>query len=256
MRNPLVPVIAFSMTAVASLCVCSPVQAQWGTLKGQVVLDGEAPTLAPLVAKGNAAAKDAAVCAAQDVQDEKLVVDPDSKGIANIVVYLAKKPGKVHPDLAKSKEGELTFDQKGCKFLPHVMVVRTDQKVRVLSDDGVAHNTHTNPLKNKAENFIVSPNDRKGISLKPMTLVERIPVKVTCDIHPHMSAYWLIVDHPYAAVTDSKGNFEIADLPVGDHEFIVWQETSGFLNKNHKVTIKAGENQDKPMKFTAAQILK
>lgn len=248
----------FSIAAAIALgaSFCSPAQAQWGNLKGQVVLDGAVPDIKPLVMKGDAAAKDAAVCAAQNVPDEKLVVDPSTKGIANVVVYLAKKPAKVHPDLVKSKEPEVVFDQKGCKFLPHVMIVRTDQKVKVISDDAVAHNTHTNPLKNKPENFIVAPNDRTGVTIKPLSLVERVPVKVTCDIHSHMSAYWVVLDHPYAAVTDEKGNFEIANLPVGDHEFMVWQESSGWLTKNHKVSIKAGDNEDKPLKYTAAQILK
>lgn len=230
-------------------------QAQWGTFKGQVVLDGDAPAIKPLVSKGDASAKDSAVCAAEDVPDEKLVVDSATKGIANVAIYLAKKP-KIHPDLEKSKDKEVTFDQKGCRFLPHVMVVRTDQVVKVLSDDAVAHNTHTYPLKNNQENFIVTPNDRKGVTMKPMKLVEKTPSKVACDIHPWMSAYWVIVDHPYAAVTDAKGNFEIANLPEGKHEFIVWQESSGYLDRKLEVTIKSGATQEKTLKYKASQILK
>ncbi len=242
--------------ALIGTAFCSSAAAQWGTLKGQVVLDGDLPTLKPLVVKGDSNAKDAAVCAAMEVPDEKLLVDSTTKGIANVVVYLAKKPAKIHPDLAKSKEKVVPFDQKGCRFLPHVMLVRTDQQVRVTSDDGVAHNTHTNPTKNNPENFIVTPNDRVGVLLKPMALAERLPTTITCDIHPWMKAYWVILDHPYSAITDSQGNFEIANLPVGDHEFIVWQESSGYLEKKYAVSIKAGDNQQKPLKFTAAQILK
>jgi hypothetical protein len=242
--------------ALVGTTVSPSAEAQWGTLKGQIILDGNLPELPALVEKGNAAAKDAAVCAAETVPDEKLVVDPASKGIKNVVVYLAKKPAKVHPDLAKSKESEVKFDQKGCRFLPHVMLVRTDQKVRVLSEDAVAHNTHSNPIKNKAENFIVSPNDRNGVLLPAMTLVERTPTKVTCDIHSWMAAYWVIIDHPYAAITNDKGEFEIANLPAGPHEFVVWQESCGYLEKKYAVTIKEGDNQEKPLKYTAAQILK
>jgi hypothetical protein len=256
MRKRFTRATACAAIAIVSAGFCTSAQAQWGSLKGQLVLDGDLPTIKALVTKGDAAAKDSAVCAAQDVPDEKLVVDPASKGIANVVIYLSKKPAKVHPDLVKSKEKELTFDQKGCRFSPHVMLVRTDQQVRVLSEDAVAHNTHTNPIKNNPQNFIVTPNDRVGVLLKPMTLVERTPTKVTCDIHPWMSSYWVILDHPYAAITDEKGNYEIANLPVGTHEFVIWQEQCGYLDKKYSVTIKAGDNEQKPLKFTAAQILK
>ena len=235
---------------------CNSANAQWGTLKGQILLDGDIPKIEPLVKQGNAAAKDAAVCAAQEVPDEKLVVNPESKGIANVVIYLAKKPAKIAPTVEKSAAPQVTFDQKGCRFMPHVLLVRTDQTVLVLSDDEAAHNTHTFPIKNRQDNFVVAPKDRTGVTVKPLTLSEKLPSKVSCDIHPWMVAYWVILDHPYAAISDENGNFEIKDLPVGTHEFNVWQESAGYLDKMYTVNIKDGNNQEKPLKFTAKQILK
>ncbi len=68
-----------------------------------------------------------------------------------------------------------------------------------------------------------------------------------------MRAYWVVVDHPYATVTDKDGNFEIKDLPAGEHEFKVWHEKPGYLVKNAKdpkkgllVTIKSGETFEVP----------
>jgi hypothetical protein len=248
--------IACAAFALLGIGLSQSASAQWGTLKGQVLLDGEIPTIKPLVAKGDGTARDAAVCAAQAVPDEKLVVDPETKGIANVVIYLPKKPEKVFPGLEKSANATVSFDQKGCRFVPHVMIVRTDQQVVVLSDDAVAHNTHTTFIKNRNDNFLVSPKERTGITLKPLTIVEKVPQKVVCDIHNWMKAYWVIVDHPYAAVTNEKGEFVIPELPVGKHEFIVWQEESGYLDKKYTVTIKEGTNTEKPLKFTAKQILK
>jgi hypothetical protein len=257
MRKVLIWSAAWAMAALVSDPTRSPVlAADWGTIKGQVVVDGDIPTLKPLVKKGDASAKDSSVCAADEVPDESLVIDSKTKGIANVVVYLQKAPAKIHPDLAKSKEEEITFDQKGCRFLPHVLLVRTDQKVRVLSGDAVAHNTHTYPLKNKQENFILTPNDRKGVQLPTLSLAERLPSKVGCDIHPWMQAWWMILDHPYAAVTKEDGTFEIKDLPPGEHEFKVWQEKAGYLEKAYKVTVKAGMNELKPIKVPAATLTK
>ena len=256
MQKRILLATAFVAAAFVGTALCASAEAQWGTLKGQIVLDGDVPKFPPLVAMGDANAKDAAVCSVQAVPDEKLVVDPSTKGVANVVVFLAKKPAKVHPDLATSKDKEVIFDQKNCRFTPHVMLVRTDQLVRVKSDDGIAHNTHSKPIKNNSENFVVAPNDRVGVVIKPMTLVEKAPTQVICDLHTWMTAYWVVLDHPYAAISDEKGNFEISNLPVGNHEFMIWQESAGWLEKKFAVTIKEGSNEQKPLKFTAAKFLK
>jgi hypothetical protein len=238
--------------ALAASAATAP--GDWGTIKGQVVAAGPVDPLKLLITKGDASAKDSAVCAAHDVPDESLLVDSKTGGVANVVVYLQKKPTKIHPELVKSKDGEVVFDQKSCRFLPHVLLVRTDQKVRVVSDDAIAHNTHTYPLKNKQENFVVSPNDRTGVVVPSVNIVERLPAKVGCDIHPWMQAYWVILDHPYAAVTKADGSFEIKDVPVGDHVFTVWQEKVGYLDKAYKVTVKAGDNDLKPIKVPVATL--
>ena len=252
--SPIVAATTVPVVPVAA-AVVGQAKGDWGSIKGQIVADGAVASLKLLVTKGDAGAKDSSVCAAQDVPDESLVVDAKSGGIANVVIYLQKKPAKVHPDLEKSKEKEVLFDQKGCQFLPHVLLVRNDQQVRVKSDDAVAHNTHTYPLKNKQENFVVSPNDRTGVAVPSVTLAERLPAKVGCDIHPWMQAYWVILDHPYAAVTKADGTFEIKGLPVGDHVFTFWQEKVGYLDKMYKVTVKAGDNELKPVKVPAATLL-
>jgi hypothetical protein len=216
----------------ASLLVAVPsAEAQWGSIKGKVILDGDIPALKPLVKMGDAAAKDAAVCAAMDVPNEALVVDAATKGIANVAIYLKKAPDKVHPDLAKPAAMEVVYDQKGCRFLPHIAVVQTNQVVQVISDDAIAHNTRGNPIRNNGFNFIISPNDREGIKV-PMKQAERLPVGVGCDIHPWMKGFWVVVDHPYATVTAADGTFEIKNLPAGEHEFIVWQEAAGYIERS------------------------
>ena len=41
-----------------------------------------------------------------------------------------------------------------------------------------------------------------------------------------MKAYQLPLDHPYGVVTQADGSFEIPELPVGTHQFVVWHERS------------------------------
>jgi hypothetical protein len=214
----------------------------YGSITGQFVIDGEAPKLTLVVKAGDATVKDSAVCAAADVPDDSLVVDPETKGIQHIFLYLPKATD-VHPDLKASKAKEVVFDQKGCRFTPHTLLVRTDQVVVVKSADACAHNTHTFPIRGTAVNFLLAPNDRKGVPV-PNKIPETLPSEVKCDIHPWMSARWLILDHPYAAITDAKGKFLIADLPAGEHTFRVWHERVGYINRELKVQVESGKTTD------------
>jgi hypothetical protein len=233
-----------ALSAAGSLCASSSAvhAVEWGTIEGQFVLEGEAPKLDPKVRKGDATAKDAAVCAGDDVPNEALVVDAETKGIANVIVYLRKAPADIHPDLKSSKEKSIEFDQKGCRYSPHVISVRTDQQVLCKSSDAVSHNVHTNPFTNEGKNFLVNASAKEGTPVA-MPKVEALPVRVTCDIHPWMESYWVVQDHPYVAVSDAKGNFKIENLPVGTHKFTVWQESAGYVDRNFEVTVKAGENK-------------
>lgn len=234
--------------AAAVLLAGSALQAEdgYGDLTGQFVLDGVAPKPIRLHMKGDPTVKDGAVCAAEDVYGDDLVVDDATKGIANIFVYLTAKDAKglkTHPSLKESAVKEVDFDQKNCVFFPHALFVRTDQKVIVKSMDAIAHNTHTYTVKNEAVNFLIPPNERKGIPVS-FTDSETVPMPVKCDIHPWMRARWLILEHPYAAVTDKEGKFRIKLLPAGDYSFRVWHERAGYLNREWKVSVKSGSNTD------------
>lgn len=239
---------SISALAVAfAVSVPGLASAQWGGIKGQVILDGEIPAVKDLVKKGDANAKDAAVCAKEGVPDEKIIVDPATKGIANVVVYLRKKPAKIHPDLAKPAAAELSYDQVGCKFVPHILVVQSGQAIKVLNGDAISHNTRNAPVKNPGFNFIVNMNDRVGTKVNNQTFAETVPMPISCDIHPWMRGYWVMVDHPYAVVTGADGKFELPKLPEGENEFRVWHEGPGYLEKSLKVMVKNGAVTDVPV---------
>ncbi|MEO2026240.1 MAG: hypothetical protein ABGZ23_10210 [Fuerstiella sp.] len=69
-----------------------------GSFFGAIVLDGDAPELAPLVSKDDENVKDREVCGAADVPDETLVVG-EGNGIANVFVYLRRAPKGYKSDI-------------------------------------------------------------------------------------------------------------------------------------------------------------
>lgn len=223
-----------------------------GSFSGRVVLTGNAPDLGLIFAKG-ANIKDPEVCSAVDMPNEKLVTGADN-GVANVFIYLQKAP-KGTPEPVVS-ESAVIFDQKNCRFLPHCLVVPVGQTVKVLSDDSVAHNTHTNPKRNQSVSSLVGANDREGKLQLVYKLAEREPFPVTCDFHSWMIAWHLPVDHPYVALTDADGNFQIDGLPAGKHDFTVWHEAAKgkFVNRKLKVSITAGATTTQEIEYAASQL--
>lgn len=230
----------------------------YGTLVGTVTFEGDPPSYPLLVAPGGAGLKpeDKAVCAAMPVPDETLVVNPENKGLANVVIFLDKRPGNIKPELAKPPADPIFFDQKGCRFIPHVLVVQTGRPLLVLSDDPLTHNTHTFPSRNKPFNQAIPPGDRKGVPCdysKP----EPGPIAVACDLHTWMKAYHFPIDHPYAEVTDKDGKFKIPGLPAGMHSFNVWHERgpggSRLLERKLQVKIEVDQEATKDLSYGAAK---
>lgn len=224
----------------------------WGTLKGRVVFEGDPPAAKVEVPKGDTGAKDAAVCAKTEIKSERVVVDSGTKGVKNVIVYIPK-PTDVNPE-AKSAKGSATvvFDQKNCVFEPHVLAVMTNEKIDLKSSDPVSHNINCK-VQNNNFNEAIAPN---GEAHKAPVAAARQPGLVTCDIHPWMKAYWLVLDNPYFAVTDDKGNFEIKNAPAGTQKVVVWQEAAGNLTTTGGQDVTIAANGDTSQDFTmkASQI--
>lgn len=212
-----------------------------GSFSGTIVLAGDAPELAPLIAEGQESAKDKEVCAAHAVPDQSLVVG-EGNGIANVFVYLRRAP-KGFKDEVPSEP--VVLDQKGCVFIPHVALIRAGQKVVVKSSDPIQHNVHTFPNRNQGTNLLIKPSDQVGVELN-YDRPETEPLQVKCDIHAWMASYHLVLDHPFMAVTDENGRFQVDGLPAGDYEFRVWHETGGLLEKGYQATVTG---EDEPVKL-------
>jgi plastocyanin len=216
-----------------------------GTFKGKVVFVGTAPTLQPLITKGQNIKDE--ICARETIPDQKLVVD-SSNGVANVVIFLAKAPAGAAVPPPPSEP--VDFDNKGCHFIPHVALMRVGQPVKVLNDDfPLQHNTHTLPQRTAGFNSTIPKEGKEFTYTKP----EPEPCEVKCDIHAWMHGWHFPLDHPYVAVTGPNGEFEIKNVPAGEHSFRVWAEgaVGHYLDRGLKVTIEPGKTTTKEIKYDA-----
>jgi hypothetical protein len=252
------PVAGVAETAGGESAPAETAAKGYGTLVGAITYEGDPPSFPPLVPVGGPALKpeDRAVCAVVAVPDETLVVNPENKGLANAIVFLEKRPGNIKPELAKAPEDPIYFDQKGCRFHPHVLLVQVGRPLLIQSDDSITHNTHTFPSRNKTFNQAIPPGERQGVACD-YTKPEPGPIAVACDLHNWMKAYHFPIDHPYAQVTDKDGKFKIDGLPAGTQSFSVWHErgpgSGRLLERKLQIKIEVDQETKKDLSYGAAK---
>jgi plastocyanin len=177
--------------------------------------------------------------------DPELVVDPASKGVANAFAYLPSPAGK-NAEAEKTllaQHPKVEIDQKNCEFIPTSVALHKDQTILFKSSDAKGHNIHYTGFANNA-NFAMGPN---GTAEKKL-VAEKRAINLSCDIHPWMKGNILVLGHPFFAVTEPDGSFEIKGVPAGTQKLIVWHRKVGFVTGGGSggmaVTVKAGETTD------------
>jgi hypothetical protein len=81
----------------------------------------------------------------------------------------------------------------------------------------------------------------------PQLKAERLPIPVQDNVHRWMKAYIGVFNHPYFAVTNAHGEFEIHSAPAGKVRLVIWQETCGFGEGGRngmEVEVRPGETTD------------
>lgn len=126
------------------------------------------------------------------------------------------------------------LDQKGCQYHPHVLGVMVGQDLLIRNSDDLLHNIHALPFNNREFNF---GQPQKGMEEKKQFTTPEVMVKVKCDIHPWMSAWVGVLEHPFHAVTGPDGNFKIEGLPAGKYTIEVWHEKYKVVSQ--EVEVKA-----------------
>jgi plastocyanin len=164
---------------------------------------------------------------------EVLLVGPGN-GLQNAFVYVKDGLGdRTFP----APQAPVVLDQKGCKYSPHVFGVQVGQPVTIVNSDPTLHNVHAVPKANTEFNF---GQATKGMKTTRMFDKTEVMVPFRCDVHGWMAAYAGVLSHPYFAVTNADGSFEIKGLPAGTYTVEVWHERLGTQTTKVTVDGKSG----------------
>lgn len=185
-----------------------------GQLSGRVSVAG-----APIRPPRLPVYKSRSFCGAT-VANETLLVSDDG-ALRNAVVTLQPLTSKILQRLPLPNQ--LMLDNQNCAFVPHVQIAPLGSELLLKNSDPILHTVHARMGSETLFNVglpkwrqVTKSLNRPGI------------VRIDCDVlHTWMSAAIVVVDTPYFALSDARGEFQVAMLPTGEYQLHIWHEKLG-----------------------------
>ena len=160
------------------------------------------------------------------------------KYAADVVVYLVGVKGPVVPKRA-------VVDQKNLVFVPHVTAVPVGSSIEFKNSDKVNHNIFSASAAKKFNLGTYNP----GVS-KALLFDKPGAINLLCNVHSEMSAWVVVTENQYAAVTEHDGKFTIPNVPAGTYQITAWSEK---LKPQGNTTVTVGDGQTATVALTLAK---
>jgi hypothetical protein len=224
------------LLAILTLLVCSSLMFA-GTVSGKVTYTGTPAHQKPIdMSKEPSCAKQHAT----PVTTETVVTGPNN-ALENVVVYVSSGA----PDDGQVPAQAVTFEQKGCQYLPHVLVMHTNQELKIVNSDQTSHNIHPLAKVNREWNKSQPPGTPPIVDKydKP----EFISVK--CNVHPWMHGEFAVLSTNHYDVSKGGGDFKLPNLPPGKYTITAWHEDYGTQTAD--ITITGNETKETNFTFKA-----
>ena len=135
--------------------------------------------------------------------------------LSNVVVYIERVERTFHPP----KEAAI-MNQQNLTYVPHVLPILVGTTVDFVNSDGLLHNLHAF-MRGETLFNIATP---KFLKKKSIVFQKEGPVLLLCDVHREMSAYIMVLQNPFFALTNEEGDFTIKDVPPGSYTVKAWHE--------------------------------
>lgn len=184
-----------------------------GSIKGTVKWQGPLPHLVPSEIN-----KDPQICDPQGQKRrdlERLLVAQDG-GIANTVIFLKDITHGKAMDMPQARQA---LNQKNCRYEPHILLVPVGGNLQVKSSDPTLHTVHMSG----ASDYNLPFTFKDQVINRPMTRAGVVDLRCNAG-HVWMNGEMIVAPHPYYAVTDQNGDFEISQVPPGSYEIVAWHE--------------------------------
>ena len=177
-----------------------------------------------------------AVVAADGVEIIKGTITIGGKPATDAVISvegLSKE--QVKAQMSQSKPQNRIMDQRNMKFVPTVVAIMVGETVDFPNNDNSWHNVYSKggasdfdlglyaPGKTRSQKF-----DKPGVS------------RILCNAHPNMEGFIVVKDHPFFSTTDSRGNYEIKNVPLGKVRVEIWHPSFGVRSESIQI-VRPGE---------------
>jgi plastocyanin len=211
----------------------------YGYIQGVVTLKGKAPAAVPIDMS-----MDPACNLAPGKNLSEQIVSKQG-GLGNVFIYV--KEGTI-PRKAPSDTPPVILDQKGCKFVPHVIGVQRGGYVEFRNSDSTMHNVHVVPGNSENDPVDLSMGPMGQPSKKQFNALETM-MPVRCNNHPWMSAFINVAPNAYFGVSAPDGSFRLPPLPPGQYLVAFVHETLG--EQEFQVNVPAQGAADASTSFDA-----
>jgi plastocyanin len=146
-------------------------------------------------------------------------------------VYVDKIAGRSFPPPTERP----AIDQRDLVFLPRVLPVLKGTTVDFKNSDTVKHNIFSS---RKSPTVFNLGTYSAGV-VRRVTFDKPGVVTLLCNVHSELSAYVVVVETPFFAVTDRQGNFTIAGVPPGSYQMSFWHEA--LASEPQSATVEKGK---------------
>lgn len=137
--------------------------------------------------------------------------------LTNVVLYL--EPAPALRQRSATPQPAPVMRQRGLAFAPRIIAVRTGATVEFPNEDPVFHNVFS---LSRARTFDLGRYPRG--QARTVRFDRPGVVQVFCHIHADMSAYIVVVDHPFFVIPDASGRFAMDGIPPGEYRLVAWHE--------------------------------